>query len=563
MHHSYLLDVLVLLIAAMACVPVFERLRLGPVLGYLAAGALIGPSGLKLIDDVEATRALAEFGVVFLLFTIGLELTVERVRLISGRVYALGFLQIVVTAAVLTIVARLFGLGLAAAIIIGGALALSSTAIVMPLLSKLGKMNTSVGRMAVAILLMQDLAVGPLLVLIEALAGAQSAGAADAGMGGGQLATELGLAVIQAAAAIAVIFAAGRILFRPLFRLVAATNSPELFVGMALLVALATSWGTEVAGLSLAFGGFLAGVLLAETEFRHQVAADVQPFRGLLLGLFFMTVGMSVDLRVAATEFGAVLGLAVALMLVKGVLIAGLARLFAVPGPRALRLGAFLSQGGEFAFVALGAAALAGLIPDAAAQLIIAAAVVTMAATPLVGSAVRRVVAYLETRGYYTTEGVMGVVQDFRGHVVIVGFGEIGHIVARMLKAYDIPYVILDLSAERIKEARATGEPVYFGDATQAEVLHGVGAERALAIVVTTDAGGVAEGLAVLRRHEFPDVHVLARGVGEEAVLSLRRAGLTPIGQEATDTGMKLTGAVLELWHEAGHDTPGDRTAAD
>jgi len=390
MHHSYLLDVLVLLIAAMACVPVFERLRLGPVLGYLAAGALIGPSGLKLIGDVEATRALAEFGVVFLLFTIGLELTVERVRLISGRVYALGFLQIVVTAAVLTIVARLFGLGLAAAIIIGGALALSSTAIVMPLLSKLGKMNTSVGRMAVAILLMQDLAVGPLLVLIEALAGAQSAGAADAGMGGDQLATELGLAVIQAAAAIAVIFAAGRILFRPLFRLVAATNSPELFVGMALLVALATSWGTEVAGLSLAFGGFLAGVLLAETEFRHQVAADVQPFRGLLLGLFFMTVGMSVDLRVAATEFGAVLGLAVALMLVKGVLIAGLARLFAVPGPRALRLGAFLSQGGEFAFVALGAAALAGLIPDAAAQLIIAAAVVTMAATPLVGSAVRR-----------------------------------------------------------------------------------------------------------------------------------------------------------------------------
>jgi len=562
MHHSYLLDVLVLLIAAMACVPVFERLRLGPVLGYLAAGALIGPSGLKLIGDFEATRALAEFGVVFLLFTIGLELTVERVRLISGRVYALGVLQIVVTAAVLTVVARFFGLGLAAAIIVGGALALSSTAIVMPLLSKLGKMNTSVGRMAVAILLLQDLAVGPLLVLIEALAGTQAA-SASGDFGGGRVATELGLAVIQAAAALAVIFAAGRILFRPLFRLVAATNSPELFVGMALLVALATSWGTEVAGLSLAFGGFLAGILLAETEFRHQVAADVQPFRGLLLGLFFMTVGMSVDLRVAASNAGAVIGIAVALMLVKGALIAGLARLFAVPGPRALRLGAFLSQGGEFAFVALGAAALAGLIPDGAAQLIIAAVVVIMAATPLVGSAVRQAVAYLETRGYCTTEGVMGQVQDFRGHVVIVGFGEIGHIVARMLKAYDIPYVILDLSAERIKEARATGEPVYFGDAIQAEVLHGVGAERALAIVVTTDAGGVAEGLAVLRRHEFPDVHVLARGVGEEAVLSLRRAGLTPIGQEATDTGMKLTGAVLELWHEAGHDTPGDRTAAD
>jgi len=293
MGHHYLVEVLVILVAALVCVPIFHRLRLGPVLGYLVAGIAIGPSGFGLVGDVDATRALAELGVVFLLFTIGLELTVERLRLITARIYGLGVSQVVVTTAVIAVVAHWAGLGWPAAVIIGGALALSSTAIVMPMLASMGQMNTAAGQVAVAILLLQDLAVGPLLVLIEAL------GNNTGGVGGGALVTELGLAVVKAAVAIGAIVITGRLILTPLFRVVAATKSPELFVGLSLLVALGTAWGTEQMGLSMAFGGFLAGLLLAETEFRHQVAADVQPFRGLLLGLFFMTVGMSVDLRVA------------------------------------------------------------------------------------------------------------------------------------------------------------------------------------------------------------------------------------------------------------------------
>ena len=545
MHSSHLVDVLIILVAAMACVPLFERLRLGPVLGYLVAGAVIGPSGLSLVGDVDSIRALAELGVVFLLFTIGLELTVDRLRLVPRRVYALGLAQVVVTAAVIAIVPYLAGYGRATQVIIGGALALSSTAIVIPVLSRLGNLNTSLGRMAVAVLILQDLAVGPILVLIETLGAQQTA------PGGAAIATELGLAVAKATIAIVVIMAAGRLLLRPLFRLVAGTKSPELFVGMVLLVALGTSWGTEQAGLSMAFGGLLAGLLLAETEFRHQVAADVEPFRGLLLGLFFMTVGMVADLGLVVDRAGTVVGLAVALMVVKATVLALLALAFGVPAARAWRLGALLSQGGEFAFISFAAAALAGIVPWPLAQLLIVVVALTMALTPLLAEAGRLLTVALERRGLVSAAGLIGETLDVDNHVVIVGFGEIGRIVARMLRAYGVPYVVLDQVTKNVQAGRSAGEPVYFGDATRADVLHGARIERAVAIVVATDTPGIAAGLAALRRHAFPDVPILARGVGEQEIVEMRRAGLTPVGQEATDTGLKLSGAVLDLWREA------------
>jgi CPA2 family monovalent cation:H+ antiporter-2 len=538
MNHEYLADVLFLLLAATIFIPLFQRMRLGPVLGYLAAGIVIGPGGLGLVAHLEATRALAELGVVFLLFMIGLEFTTERLRLISPRVYGLGISQVAVTATVIAGVARVLGFDWSTAVIIGGGLSLSSTAIVIPVLTGLGKLNHSIGRTAVAILLIQDLAVGPLLVFLETLS-----------RGGGPLAMGLGLAVIKAAAAIAVILVVGRLVLRPLFRLVAGAKSPEVFVGTALLVVLGTSWATEVAGLSMAFGAFLAGLLLSETEFRHAVAADVEPFRGLLLGLFFMTVGMTVDLHMVVRELGAIAGLTAVLMAGKLVLVAALARIFTLSWPQGLQLGGLLSQGGEFAFILFGAAAAEQIVDDEGARLLTAVVAATMIITPLGVVATSAARGILRRRGIYRAAELTEADFDASGHVVIVGFGEIGRIVARMLKAYGLTYVVLDLSPDTVREARLTGEPVFFGDATRPEVLRGVRVEDALAVVVTTDTPGIAEGLATLRRHTFPDLNILVRGHGEQAVLSLRQVGLTPVGQEATDTGLKLTGAVLDLWH--------------
>jgi CPA2 family monovalent cation:H+ antiporter-2 len=337
-------------------------------------------------------------------------------------------------------------------------------------------------------------------------------------------------------------------MLRPLFRLVASAHSPELFVGTVLLVALATSGGTEIAGLSMAFGGFLAGLLLSETEYRHQVAADVEPFRGLLLGLFFVTVGMAVELELVWNQIGLVLLLSIGLMLGKAMLLAALARAFGTPMMRSLRLSGLLAQGGEFAFIAFGAAAIGGILDWPSARLLIVVVAVTMMATPAAITSGIWLMAWLETRGVRAVT-LIGEVLEVEDHVIIIGYGEIGHIVARMLKAYGVTYIILDLNPEHVKQGRAAEEPIYLADATRPEVLRGVRAEDAIAVVVTTDTAGVAQGLAALRRHVFPDLNILVRGGSEEDIVSLRRAGLTPVGQEATDAGLKLTGAILDLMH--------------
>lgn len=531
---SPIVQVLILLIAAVIAVPLFQRARLGTVLGYLAAGIVIGPPGFNLVQNLAATRALAELGVVFLLFTIGLELTIERLRLMSGAVYGLGLSQIVATGAVAAGLALALGQSAGAAVLIGGALALSSTAIVLPMLGAEGTLNTRWGQTALAILLLQDLAVGPLLVLRQVLAG-----------DGDGLAAALGLALLKTALAIGVIVVVGRLVFRPLLRLVAEAESPELFVGVVLLVALGTAWTTEEAGLSMAFGAFLAGLLLAETEFRHQVAADIQPFRGLLLGLFFMSVGMNVDLGVAINHAPAVIGLTLALMVGKAALLAGLARAFGETAERAWRLGGALAQGGEFAFVLLAGAA-GGLMAETTAQIVTVSVAVSMALTPLVGRGGRRLLAFLDHRSAPRPDADDPAL-DLGGHVVLVGFGEIGRIVARLLKAHEIPYVVIDPSPRLVKEARAEDEPVYFGDATHGEVLSGVRAERARAVVVTTDVAGVAEGVVAVQRHAFPQVPVVVRAASERTTITLRRAGAARVVQESTETGLKLYGALMDV----------------
>lgn len=534
----YLNDVLLLLLAAIVCVPLFQRLRLGPVLGYLAAGALIGPSGLGLIAGIEGVRSLAELGVVFLLFTIGLELTFEKLRALGAATFLLGACQVTVTALVGAGITLALGYGGVAAVIVGGGLAMSSTAVVVPLLAGQGRLATAFGQCALAILLVQDLAVAPLLVLSDLLA-------ENAVASGTDLALALGIAAAKAVAAVVAIGLAGRFALQPLFRMVAGARSPELFVGTALLVAIGTGWISEHAGLSLAFGAFLAGLLLAETEFRHQIAADIEPFRGLLLGLFFMTVGMSIDAEAAAAHGGAVVAVTAALLVGKAALLTLLARLFRRPLWEAARLGIVLSQGGEFAFVLFGMAAASGLIPGALAQILLAAVGLSLLLMPFLSIAEEHLGEWLDRRHLRHAPDEADVRIPDDGHVIIVGQGDVGRIVARMLKAHEIPYVSLDQSVAVVKALRKAGEPIYFGDATDTEVLRGLRGEHARAIVVACSDAGTAEGVAAICRHAFPDRLLVVRGSSEEVVAALRKLGVTCIVQEATETGLRLVGEAI------------------
>jgi CPA2 family monovalent cation:H+ antiporter-2 len=535
---SFLVDVLQLLAAAIVCVPLFQRLGLGSVLGYLVAGILVGPSGLALIAGADVLKSLAELGVVFLLFTIGLELTFEKLSGFGAGKFALGLGQVVVTALLAGGVTYMLGHGIAAAAIMGGAVAMSSTAIVVPLLAGQSRLALEFGQTAFAILLVQDIAMAPFLVLIETLRGS----AAETGL---QLASALVLATAKAVGAVAVIVAIGRFVLQPVFHMVAEAKSPELSIGLALLVALGTSFITEQAGLSLAFGAFLAGLLLAETEFRHQVAADIEPFRGLLIGLFFITVGMSIDIKTAFDHTVSVIGVAALLLVGKCTIIAALARLTGQGPWDSLRLGLILSQGGEFAFVLIGLAAAAQLVPGDFAQIVLAAIGVTLVAMPLIAQIEERMGRWLDVRAVQHRGGAEAAI-DLTNHVIVVGQGEVGRIVTRLLKAWAIPYLSIDRNAAVVKTLRRNGEPIYFGDAADEHILTGLRANFARAIIVAASTPGTAEGVAAVCRHSFPERRLIVRGTTEQSVLELRKLGVTAAVQESTEIGLRLIAALQD-----------------
>ena len=534
----YLVDVLQLLVAAIICVPLFQRLKLGPVVGYLIAGVLIGPSGLALVQEINVLRSLAELGVVFLLFTIGLEFTFEKLRAVGVSKFSLGVAQVLLTAVIAGAVTAFLGLGMVAAVIVGGAIAMSSTMIVLPLLAVQGRLATEFGQAALAILLVQDLAMAPLLVLIEALRGNAEASGAELGLA-------LSLAAMKAIAAVAVIVVVGRFVLTPLFRIVANSKSSELFVATALLVAIGTSWLTEYVGLSLAFGAFLGGLLLAETEFRHQVAADIEPFRGILLGLFFMTVGMAIDVGAAASQPATVLAVTLALLVGKALIIAILALAFGHARWDGLRLGLLLSQAGEFGFVLLGLAAATGLMPPELAQILLAAVGITLLVMPLIARLEEWLDRWIERR-HLQANPLAHARLDAEDHVIVIGQSEVGRIVTRMLKAYDVPYISLDQSVAVVRRLRAEAEPVYFGDATDPEVLKGLRADRARAIIVACDDPGTTEGVTAICRHSFPEQRLIVRAATEQAMIGLRKLGVTVAVQESTEIGLRLAGAVLD-----------------
>ncbi|MEQ8817147.1 MAG: monovalent cation:proton antiporter-2 (CPA2) family protein [Thalassobaculum sp.] len=536
-HGGTIGDALVFLAAAVLVAPLLRRLKFSLVLGYLAAGAVIGPHALGMVDDVEETRELADIGVVFLLFSIGLELSFERLKVMRRLVFGLGAAQVVVTGLLVAGAVIALGYGPATSAVVGAALALSSTAFVLQLMNESGEMATRHGRAAFAILLFQDLAVVPILVVVPLIAG---------GGDGESIALALAVALLKALAALAVIVIAGRQLLRPLYHVIAAAKAPEVFTAMTLLVVLGIGWATQLVGLSMALGAFLAGLLLSESEFRHQVEADIEPFRGILLGLFFMTVGMTVDLGLAFRESLTVLAFLAGFVALKLVVVVALTLAFRMPFAAALRTGALLAQGGEFAFVILGLADSHTLITDGLSDLLFLVIAISMATTPLLVAVAGRIGNLLEHRQNQTLGAGDHGADGFEDHIIIAGFGRVGRTVARLLDAKLVPYVALDTDAHRVREARRAGQPAFYGDASRHEVLRRLGGERARAVVVTlTTAGPAVDRTVSHLRANFPALPIYARARDPIHARRLEELGVEGTVLETLEASLQLGGEVL------------------
>ncbi|MGB0671629.1 MAG: monovalent cation:proton antiporter-2 (CPA2) family protein, partial [Rhodospirillales bacterium] len=478
-HASGLTDILALLGAAVLAATLASHLGFGAILGYLAAGVIIGPFGVGLIGDKETMAHIGEFGVIFLLFLIGIEMKPQRLRVMRRLVFGLGSAQFVVTGLLLGAAAHWLGdLNWRTSIIIGAGLALSSTAFGVQILADRGQLNSSWGRAGFAILLLQDLAVVPLLAAVPLLA--------ESGM---EVTEGLGLAFLEAGAILLVVLIGGRFLLGPTLRFIARARNQDLFTAFALFLVLSAAFAMDLAGLSMAMGAFLAGILLAESEYRHQVEADIQPFRGLLLGLFFMSVGMGLDLGSLVRDWVVVLAIISGLIALKAAVIWALARLFGIDGAGAIQAALLLAQAGEFGFVVFGFAGQQGLLPISVSQPLVSAIALTMLATPFLAMAGARLGRNLDSRRDRTAlrphPDQMAEVKE--SPILIAGFGRVGRNVYRILTGLGVSCRAVDLNESAVTRARAEGEEVYFGDSSRADILRGVGADHARLLVITLD----------------------------------------------------------------------------
>jgi monovalent cation:proton antiporter-2 (CPA2) family protein len=539
----FLVDAATYLGAAVIAVPLSKRLGLGSVVGYLAAGAIIGPWGAGLIDDAETVLHFAEFGVVLLLFVIGLELQPTRLWRLRAEIFGLGLLQVVVTGTVLALViAWQRWLPLNAAIAVGGALALSSTAFAVQILRERGDLTKRYGDRAFSILLLQDLAIVPLLALVSILSPWATAAPEDNPLetAGAALAAIAGLAVV------------GHYLLRPLFRVIAAAKADEIFTAAALLVVVGAAIAMQMAGLSMALGAFLAGVLLAESEFRHQLESDIEPFRGLLLGLLFIAVGMSVAWPLVAQNWATVIFGALGLFALKAALIWTLCRAFRSPPRDAVRIAVVLGQGGEFGFVLFTVALGAGILTQRHAYILTAIVTLSMAITPVAMLLADRV---LGRRAAPDLTGLDGVDKAGGAGVIVVGFGRVGQIVARVLRLRGYDVTLVDSSPERIRIARTFGDRVFFGDVRRGDILRIAGADRAKAIFLCADDPDAVRHAAKALRWRFPHVLIFARATDRVAELELLKAGADVAIRETFESSIAMA---REALHQLG-----DGDAAD
>ena len=532
--------VLGLLAAAVLVVIVFRALKLPAMLGHLLAGVAIGPHGLALIADDANRSQLAEFGVVFLMFSVGLEFSLAKLMTMRRIVFGLGAAQVVVTMTAVALLVVLTGGDWRAGVVIGGTLAMSSTAIVSKMLADRLELNTLHGRQVIGVLLFQDLAVVPLLIVVPALAG-------DAAAMGPLLLGALG----KAAVVLAIPLYFGQRPMRAWFHLVARQHSSELFVLNVLLITLGLAYITELAGLSLALGAFIAGMLISETEYRYQVESDIKPFRDVLLGLFFMVVGMRLDLGIVVDHALWVLGALAALIALKAAITAALGRLFGSDAGAALRAGFDLAQGGEFGFVLLALAAPHSLVPEAMLQTVLAAMILSMLAAPFIIERSERIARHISGADWLARamelHNVAVQSMAVNRHVVICGYGRSGQSLARLLGAEKIPYIALDSDPVRVREAAVAGEHVVFGDAARREVLVAAGLMRANALVVSV--ADTALSLRVLEnvRAVRPDLPVVVRTFDDTDLDRLREAGASEVVPEIMEGSLMLASHALML----------------
>lgn len=535
-------SVILLLATSVVAVSLFRRLSLPPIIAYLVVGMALGPSALGLIPENDTTHLLAEFGVVFLLFTIGLEFSFPQLHAMRWAVGVLGASQV-------TICLLLFG-GIAwwltgsveTAVVLGGALALSSTAIVTKQLTEQVEVHTRHGRRAVGVLLFQDLAVVPLLIAIPILAGDSDT----------SLSAELGLALIKGVVVFGAMVWIGRKALRPIFHEVAQARSNELFTLTVLLIAVAAAWATHLAGLSLALGAFLAGIMLGETEYRYQIDADIRPFRDVLLGFFFITVGMVIDLSVLLSGLHWIVLIAAGMMMVKLLLVYAIAR--SVDGPvDAGRTALILANGGEFGFALIALAISAGLMTSGTSQLVLAGIVVSMIAAPILiryNDRLVRAVMRSATRGADPVDmesEVKRIAEPLASHVILCGYGRTGQNIGRFLDQEALPFLALDLDPQRVQEARNAGDPVSYGDSERREILEAAGLKRARMIVLSFD--NPASSLRVLEhtRAERPDIPVIVRSRDDRWIDRFEAAGATVVVPEILEASLMLSSHVLAL----------------
>lgn len=540
--HSILDSIIVLLIFAVVTVALFRRFHLPAIFAYLITGALVGPHGIGWVSDTEDTRFLAEFGVVFLLFTVGLEFSVAQLLAMRREVLGLGGSQVVITTALSGLCVWGFGLTVEAAFVVGGLLAMSSTAIVIKQLTEQLELNSRHGRLSVAILLFQDIAVVPFLIIIPALS-------ADAP---NSLASELLWALAKGAVASGLMLGAGHWLLRPLFRKIASFHSAELFTLTVLLFSLAAAWLTSMAGLSLALGAFLAGMMMGETEYRHQVESDIRPFRDVLLGLFFITVGMLLDITVLAQYWPWVLALVALLTLAKTALIFVLARVFAAESGVALRTGVTLAQTGEFGFALLALALSAELLEHTQSQILLAIMIISMGLSPFLirynGWFAKTFCAtsYLKNRSEQSNEIFEGS-HELSNHVIICGYGRIGQNIGRFLEKEKLPYIALDLDPYRVQEAHEAGDPVFYADSTHGSILEAAGLARARILVVSLDDTQSALKIIPQARNMRPEMPILVRTRDESNLDALQASGATEVVPETFEASLMLVAHLLFL----------------
>ncbi len=548
-------DLVVFLAAAGVIVPLFNRLRISPVLGFLAAGVLLGPDGLArfadtapwlswlTISDATQIRSLSELGVAFLLFMIGLELSWERLRAMRKLVFGLGLTQVAACTVALAAVFVFMGQPLVSAAVLGMGLALSSTAVVMPVMAERGRIKTTAGRATFSILLAQDLAVAPILITVTVLAALAQGGVGSGDFDPAVLRPAL-FTLIPAAIGLALLVVLGRLVLRPMFRSVARAKAKgqgqEMFIAASLLVVVGAGLGAQAAGLSMSLGALIAGLLLAETEFRREVEISIEPFKGLLLGVFFVGVGISLDLDAVAADPVAVFGLAAMLTLLKAGLIFGAARLWGLNHRSAIETALVLGPAGEFAFVILGAGLVEGIASPVFTQTVLIAATISIFTIPLMAAIADRVLKLTAPAAPDLPPEALEPPSATSGQVLIVGFGRVGRLVGEMLTEHGQAFLAIDANASTVAMGRREGANVFYGDAGRTEMLERCGIDTARAVVVTMDAPIKVDEVVVATRSLRPDLILIARARDHKHAARLYALGVTDAVPETTEASLQL-----------------------